>query len=161
MRLRLAPQGGSTGFEPGMTDLLMVRGCAWDPAARRRIMCAIVWGWQHRRGQAALDSERFRSDPRTYWPARGRLNVGPTGSAGRCRGHYWWRLPDGRKPHVRHETARFHHTSRRRGGVAARGAGAFDLIELNGDDMRRDPPVCAWCRASSLVPSQVRDCPVC
>ncbi len=26
-----------------------------------------------------IDSERFRSDPRTCWPARGRLSVGPTG----------------------------------------------------------------------------------
>src|SRR5215468_1967299 len=30
----------------------------------------------------------------------------------------------GRKPHVRHETARVHHAARRRGRVAARGAGA-------------------------------------
>jgi hypothetical protein len=34
-----------------------------------------------RRGQAGwrLDSERFRSAPRTYLPARGRLKVRPTG----------------------------------------------------------------------------------
>jgi hypothetical protein len=74
-------------------------------------------GSQVRGANRPLDSERFRSAPRTYWPLRGRLTQNGK-----------------RAPHVRHETARVHPPSQRRGsGVAARGtraAGRRDAAHL-------------------------------
>src|SRR2546430_13374262 len=61
----------------------------------------------------------IRRPPRsTLFPTRRssdlRLSVRLTDRAARG-GHYWWRLPNGRKPHARCETPRVPHAARRRG----------------------------------------------
>jgi hypothetical protein len=90
------------------------------------LMCYPFGRTHRRRPRGDLDSERFRPDPRTCWPAHGRLSLTPTGPALRRR----WSLTGGAYPRggscdVQHEAPRVHHAARRRGGgVAARGARA-------------------------------------
>src|SRR5262249_56292073 len=81
-----------------------------------------LWGAGHR-----LDSERFRTGPRTFRPLYGRLTVRQTERQSSLVIGAPVATPDDRggTPHVRHDTARVQHAGRRRGGcVAARGAGA-------------------------------------
>jgi hypothetical protein len=75
---------------------------------RQQLWCAIVWGDSTGAGPAAsrLDSEHLRFGPRTFRAAFGSLRVRETDQPGRgMPAVYWWRLPEWRKPHVRHETS--------------------------------------------------------
>src|SRR5215475_1226107 len=83
------------------------------------------------------DSERFRSAPRT----------------GRRFAVNW--QPQGRNPHVRHETAGVHHASRRRGSVACYSARAADrktadhrVLGLE-HAFGHEPTGCCFCAAAA------------
>src|SRR6266700_4757908 len=88
-------------------------------------------------GSAAthLDSEQFRSDPRTCRPLCGRLSMRWTDR----------RRQGGRKPDVRHEAAGVHHAARRRDCVVdtlavhcVRAASRSNAAHWNFDAIRRE-----------------------
>ena len=84
-------------------------------------------------GRRHLDSEQFRSAPRTCAGGSGASNRLRPASAGHDGGFL------GREPHARHEAARVHHAARRRGGGVAGAARAGAAASDAGDRVSRPP----------------------
>jgi hypothetical protein len=99
-----------------------------------------------RANSSHLDSERFRSAPRTPDPYIGMLDMRQTGRRTGVACWYDRRRHRGMGPHVRQEASRIHHAARRRGGgLASRsagGAGSVSTAILGRLCKVPRPPVC-------------------